>query len=55
VLDAQGRPLQQRGISPVPGLYFLGPHWMHTIKSGLLCGVGGDAEYLADHIDLAAE
>jgi putative flavoprotein involved in K+ transport len=54
VLDAQGRPLQQRGVSPVAGLYFLGLHWMHTIKSGLLCGVGDDAEYLADHIDLMA-
>jgi len=51
VLDAYGRPLQQRGISPVPGLYFLGLHWMHTIKSGLLSGVGDDAEYLAQHID----
>jgi putative flavoprotein involved in K+ transport len=53
VLDPQGRPIQQRGVTPVPGLYFLGLHWMHTIKSGLLCGVGGDAEYLAQHIDLA--
>jgi putative flavoprotein involved in K+ transport len=54
VLDAQGRPLQQRGVSPVPGLYFLGLHWMHTIKSGLLSGVGSDARYLAEHIDLIA-
>lgn len=50
VLDAQGRPLQQRGLSPVPGLYFLGLHWMHTFKSGLLSGVGHDAEHLAEHI-----
>ncbi len=46
VLDAQGRPLQQRGVTPVPGLYFLGLHWMHTFKSGLLSGVGRDAEHL---------
>ena len=50
VLDAQDRPLQQRGITQVPGLYFLGLHWMHTFKSGLLSGVGSDAEYLAEHI-----
>lgn len=50
VLDAQGRPLQQRGVSPVPGLYFLGLHWMHTFKSGLLAGVGRDAEHLAEHM-----
>jgi putative flavoprotein involved in K+ transport len=54
VLDAEGRPIQQRGVSPVPGLYFLGLHWMHTIKSGLLCGVGVDARYLAEHMDVMA-
>jgi putative flavoprotein involved in K+ transport len=52
VLDAQGRPLQQRGVTPVPGLYFLGLHWMHTFKSGLFSGVGNDAEHLAEHITL---
>jgi len=52
VLDVRGRPLQQRGVTKVPGLYFLSLHWMHTFKSGLLAGVGSDAEYLAGHIDL---
>ena len=52
VMDVQGRPLQQRGVTPVPELYFLGLHWMHTFKSGLLSGVGSDAEYLADRMDL---
>src|SRR5262249_21071512 len=42
VLDVRGRPLQQRGVTKVPGLYFLGLHWMHTFKSGLLAGVGSD-------------
>lgn len=51
VLDERGRPRQHRGLSPVPGLYFLGLHWMHTFKSGLLSGVGDDAEYLAEAID----
>jgi putative flavoprotein involved in K+ transport len=50
VLDAQARPLQQRGITQVPGLYFLGLHWMHTFKSGLFSGVGTDAEHLAEHM-----
>jgi putative flavoprotein involved in K+ transport len=52
VLDVQGRPLQQRGVSPAPGLYFLGLHWMHTFKSGLFSGVGSDAQYLAEHMSL---
>ena len=52
VLDDRGRPVQPRGVTPVAGLYFLGLHWMHTIKSGLFSGVGTDAEYLAEQFDL---
>jgi putative flavoprotein involved in K+ transport len=52
VLDVHGRPVQQRGVTEAPGLYFLGLHWMYTFKSGLLAGVGSDAEYLAEHMDL---
>ena len=50
VFDDCGRPVQQRGVTRRPGLYFLGLHWMHTFKSGLLAGVGSDAEYLADQM-----
>jgi putative flavoprotein involved in K+ transport len=50
VFDEYGRPVQQRGVTARPGLYFLGLHWMHTFKSGLLSGVGADAEYLANHM-----
>jgi putative flavoprotein involved in K+ transport len=50
VFDEFGRPAQQRGVTTLPGLYFLGLHWMHTFKSGLLPGVGSDAEYLAHHM-----
>lgn len=37
------------------GLYFPGLHWMHTIKSGLLSGVGTDAEYVAERMDIERE
>jgi putative flavoprotein involved in K+ transport len=50
VFDELGRPIQQRGVTRCPGLYFLGLHWMHTFRSGLLAGVGSDAEYLAEHM-----
>ena len=53
VLDDRDRPVQQRGVTRVAGLFFLGLHWMHTIKSGLFSGVGSDAEYLAEHMDSA--
>lgn len=50
ILDADGYPVQQRGVTQFPGLYFLGLHWLHTRKSALLLGVGQDAAYVADHI-----
>jgi putative flavoprotein involved in K+ transport len=50
VLDADGFPIQQRGVTAFTGLYFLGLPWLHTFKSGLLFGVGEDAAFLASHI-----
>lgn len=52
LFDAQGAPKQQRGVSSCPGLYFLGLHWMHTLKSDLLFGVGEDAAFIAEHISV---
>jgi putative flavoprotein involved in K+ transport len=51
ITDANGAPIQQRGVTACPGVYFLGLHWMHTIRSSILSFVGRDAAYLADHID----
>ena len=48
--DDDGYPVQQRGVTRYPGLYFVGLPWLHTRKSGLLLGVGGDAEYVASRI-----
>ncbi len=50
IFDADGYPVQQRGVTSYPGLYFLGVNWLHTRKSALLFGVGDDAAYVADHI-----
>jgi putative flavoprotein involved in K+ transport len=54
ILDAKGVPVQQRGVTACPGVYFLGLHWMHTFRSAILSFVGRDAAYLADHIDRPA-
>jgi putative flavoprotein involved in K+ transport len=54
VLDGYGRPVQHRGVTSAPGLFFLGLHWMHTFKSGLLSGVGADAAYIADKLGAPA-
>ena len=50
VFDEDGYPIQRRGVTKFPGLYFLGLHWLHTGKSGLLFGVGDDAEHVASTI-----
>jgi putative flavoprotein involved in K+ transport len=50
VIDSDGFPIQQRGVTAFPGLYFLGMPWLHTQKSGLLLGVGEDAERVASAI-----
>ncbi len=50
VLDAVGQPMHQRGVSPAPGLYFLGFPWLSKRKSGLICGIAEDAAYIADQV-----
>jgi putative flavoprotein involved in K+ transport len=50
VTDAYGFPVTQRGATPYRGLYFLGMPFLYKMKSGLLIGVGEDAEYLAESL-----
>jgi putative flavoprotein involved in K+ transport len=50
VLDQRGYPRYERGVTAVPGLYFVGLHWLHTWGSGLFYQVGRDAEYVVDHL-----
>jgi putative flavoprotein involved in K+ transport len=51
VFDARGNPLHQRGITQVPGLYFLGLPWLHTWGSGRFAGVDRDARHIAERIE----
>ena len=50
VLNTGGEPVHRRGITEVPGLYFLGLPWLSNVNSSFLSGVGDDAARLADHI-----
>jgi putative flavoprotein involved in K+ transport len=50
VTDEDGYPLQKRGVTDYPGLYFVGMVLLHKQKSSILLGVGEDAEYIASHI-----
>jgi putative flavoprotein involved in K+ transport len=55
VLDARGDPVHSRGITDVPGLYFLGLQWLSKMNSSFLTGVGDDAARLADHLAVRSE
>ena len=48
--DARGTPLHDRGVSQVPGLYFLGLAWLSRRASPFIWGVWHDAKYLAEDI-----
>jgi putative flavoprotein involved in K+ transport len=48
--DEKGRPAHQRGVSKVPGLYFLGLPWLSRRASPFIWGVWHDADYLAGQI-----
>ena len=50
VFDEDGYPIQKRGVSEIPGLYFIGLPFLHTSKSGLLAGVGDDAAHVVEQI-----
>ena len=50
IKDAYGGFVHQRGVSSVPGLYFIGRSWQWTRGSALLVGVGDDAAYVAGRI-----
>jgi cation diffusion facilitator CzcD-associated flavoprotein CzcO len=50
IFDSDGFPVQKRGVTDYPGLYFVGLPWLHNAKSGLIYGVGEDAGYIAQKI-----
>jgi putative flavoprotein involved in K+ transport len=47
LFDEDGYPIQQRGVTTYPGLYFMGLHFQHQKKSDIFYGVGEDAAYVA--------
>ncbi|MGH8869567.1 MAG: NAD(P)-binding domain-containing protein [Actinomycetes bacterium] len=49
-LDSEGEPVHRRGVSPQPGLYWMGLRWQWTRSSNSIDGVGRDAAYLAEHL-----
>jgi putative flavoprotein involved in K+ transport len=50
VFDPTGAPLHRRGVTNVPGFYFLGLQYLSKLKSAFFWGSGEDAEFLAEEI-----
>lgn len=54
IFDGEGRVRHRRGVTDVPGLYFLGLTWQHTRGSALIGFVKDDAEFIAGQIGARA-
>jgi len=50
VFNMRGFPETDRGITSLPGLYFLGLPWMHTWGSARFSGIAEDAEHIVQRI-----
>lgn len=50
IFDEKGRPRHDRGVSEVPGLYFLGLPWLSKRGSSFIWGCWTDARHLAEVI-----
>lgn len=54
IFEPNGRPRHERGVSEVPGLYFLGLPWLSRRASPFIWGVWHDADYLAGQMTAGA-
>jgi putative flavoprotein involved in K+ transport len=50
IFDSDGRLRHRRGVTDVPGLYFLGLTWQYTRGSALIGWVKDDAKFIAERI-----
>jgi putative flavoprotein involved in K+ transport len=46
ITDEDGFPIQHRGVTQYPGLYFVGMNWLSKRKSAILLGVNEDVEHI---------
>jgi putative flavoprotein involved in K+ transport len=48
IFDGDGRPRHRRGVTDVPGLYFLGLSWQYTRGSALIGFIDDDVRFIAE-------
>jgi len=49
-INRAGEAVHRRGISALPGVYFVGLPWLYKRKSGIIAGVAEDAAHIAQHL-----
>jgi putative flavoprotein involved in K+ transport len=54
IIDEMGFPRQVRGVTEVPGLFFVGSLWQHDQTSATLFGMPRDARVLAERMGLTS-
>lgn len=55
IFDEFGYPRQHRGVTEVPGLYFVGLLWQHTQISATLLGISMEAAHIAAKMGLPVD
>jgi len=51
IKDECGNFIHKEGISPMPGLFFIGRPWQRARGSAFIGGVGYDAQFIAAHVN----
>ena len=53
IFGEDGRPMHERGVvTHAPGIYFIGLHYLYSMTSATVIGVGRDAERISKAIEL---
>jgi putative flavoprotein involved in K+ transport len=50
VLDPNGQPIHQQGVSPVEGIYFVDCSWQRSHKSNFVFGIKHDAGFVSSKV-----
>lgn len=50
MLDAEGQPVHEDGVTSLPGIYFAGLDFLSTRKSGIIAAIAEEAPLLVEHI-----
>lgn len=54
VFNESGKPKHCRGLCEMAGIYFIGLPWLRKRKSGIICGIDEDANFVVEAIKSAS-